>query len=175
MSCTPITLVGIGLDCGSNVGGLSALYIVDIQDVASVGIAGSEVTGITMASGKTFKSFKFRKGNASLTSAGTRSDENGTLFYTTTIEAKFNKMETAKRTDLAAIAAGNTLVIAKDQNGLYWLVGYSALDTYVFGSASAASGAAMADANQYTLTLTSDTPELPMQVAVAFNISSIVA
>ena len=163
MSCTPITLNGIGLDC-SSVGGLAVVYIADVADVDAVTIASGKVTAITMEAGKTFKGFKFRKNNANYTSTGNRSDENGTLFYSTVLEAKFNKMETAKRTEMSAVAAGNTYVIAKDMNGLYWLIGYSTLETYCHGVVNAATGAAMGDANQYVLTLSSDTPGLPYEV-----------
>ena len=175
MACTPISLVGVGLDCGS-VGGLSVIYIIDKANVSTVTLnASNEVSGITLVSGTTFKTFNFRKNNANFASTGNRSDENGTLFYTTVLEAKFNKMETAKRTDMAAISAGNTYVIAKDNNGLYWLIGYSTLNTYVFGNTVGNTGAAMADANQYILTLTSDTPELPFQFVSGFNFTSLVS
>lgn len=173
MSCTPTTLTGVALDCGSNVGGLSVIYIAHTLDVDSVTISGGKVTAITMKSGKTFKSFKFRKGNANYSTTGTRTDENGTLFYSTTLEAKFNKMETAKRTEMTAVANGNTYVIAKDMNGLYWLIGYSTLETYCSSSVNAATGAAMGDANQYVLTLNSDTPDLPYEADASF-IASII-
>lgn len=168
MACSPISLVGVGLDCGS-VGGLSTVYIIDVQNVKSIDIVGGEVTGMTLT-GATFKTYNFRKGNANFTSTGTRSDPNGTLFYSTVLEAKFNKMETSKRTDMAAISAGNTFVVAKDNNGLYWLIGWSSpyLDTYVYGTTVGNTGAAMADANQYTLTLTSETPDLPYQLKSTF-------
>lgn len=164
MSCIPTTLTEVALDCGSNVGGLSVIYIAHTLDVDSVTISGGKVTAITMESGKTFKSFKFRKGNANYSTTGTRTDENGTLFYSTALEAKFNKMETAKRTAMTAVANGNTYVIAKDMNSLYWLIGYSTLETYCSSAVNAATGAAMGDANQYTLTLNSDTPDLPYEV-----------
>lgn len=164
MSCTPTTLTTVALDCGSNVGGLSVIYIAHTLDVDSVTISGGKVTAITMEAGKTFKGFKFRKNNANYTSTGNRSDENGTLFYSTALEAKFNKMETAKRTAMTAVATGNTYVIAKDMNNLYWLIGYSTLETYCSSSVNAATGAAMGDANQYVLTLNSDTPDLPYEV-----------
>lgn len=164
MSCTPVTLSGIALDCGQ-VGGLSVIYIVDIADVTGVTVASGEVTSIAMDSGKKFKSFKFRKNNASFKTESTRNDENGTVFYQTVTEAKFNKMETAKRTEMSALAKGNTLVIAKDNNGLYWLIGN---DSYNYGSVNGDSGSAMSDGNQYIITLTTDTAELPYQIADAF-------
>lgn len=176
-TCAPITLTGFGLDCGS-IGGLSTIYITDRQNVSSVLITGGEVSGITMASSAvTFTEFNFKKNNANFVSTGNRSDENGTLYYETVLEAKFNHMETAKRTDMTEIAKGNTLVIAKDQNGLYWFIGWSQPDvnTYVYGNATANTGAAMGDANQYILTLTAMTPELPYQLTTNFNFTGIVS
>ena len=62
----------------------------------------------------------------------------------------------------SGLAKANTYVIAKDENGKNWFIGY---DSYNSGSASGASGAAMGDANQYEVTLTAITTELPMEVA----------
>lgn len=171
MTCNPITLVGISLDCGS-VGGLSSIYVTDVQNVSSVTIVDGEVTAIAMEDATKFSTFNFRKGNASFSATGNRNDENGTLFYNTVLEAKFNKMETAKRNEMKELTAGNTYVIAKDNNAKYWLIGYGSIDntgsdtleTYAFGNTNANTGAAYADANQYVLTLTSDTPQLPYEV-----------
>lgn len=174
MSCTPMSLTGIALDCG-NVGGLSVVYITDIANVASVAIVDGEVTGITMVSGATFKTFNFRKGNANWVSTGARDDAAGTSSNSTVVELKFNKMETAKRKDLEALAKGNSYVIAKDNNGLYWLIGYSTTNSYAAGSLTANTGANLADPNQYTLTLTAECPESPIQIATAFNVSTIVS
>lgn len=173
MACTPVTLVGVGLDCG-NVGGLSKVYIADVQDVDAVTITSGSVSAITMEAGKTFKTFSFRKGNAVMNITGTRDDAAGTNFVETSIEVSFNKMETAKRTEMQKIATGNTYAIVKDMNGLYWLVGYSTLDTYANGNVSGTSGTNMGDANRYTLTLTAQTPELPLEVASGI-ISAIVS
>lgn len=169
MSCTPITLTGINLDCG-NVGGLSAIYIADIADVSGVTIASGEVTGISMTASKKFRGFKFRRGNANFESTTSRDDAAGTSSVQTVTTAAFNKMETAKRTEMEALSQGNTYIIALDANGLYWLIGYSPVmeNTYNYGSVNASSGANMADSNQYSLTLTADTPELPFQIAAEF-------
>lgn len=175
MSCNAINLIGATLDCGKNVGGLAAIYVTDIQNVLSVGELAGEITGLTMASGTTFKTYNFRKGNGTMTPAGTRTDAAGTIYYTTVVEVKFNKMTSALRTELTAIAEGNTLVIAKDNNGIYHLIGHSNLDTYVYGVVSGASGAAYADPNQFTLTLTSETPDLPKIFASGFSFASIIS
>ena len=169
MACTSVTLNGIALDCG-NVGGLKALYIVDVLDVSSVTVSSGAVTAITMVSTKKFKKFDFRKGNANFTSTSNRNDANGTVVVDTTITANFNYMETAKRTDMSALTKANTYVIAKDNNGKNWFIGY---ESYNGGAVNANTGSQLADANNYVLTLTSQTAELPMEVTDAV-LSSIV-
>lgn len=161
MSCTT-TLLGTALDCG-NVGGLSAIYIAPVSDVTAVAVgADGEVTGITMASGKTFKQFSFRKGNASFTVSGTRDDKNGTYFASTEVSMQFNYMEKTKRTEMVNLANGNVYVIAKDNNGIYWFIGkdsYAAANT-----AGGQSGAEMAEGNFYNVVLSAQTAEIPNTV-----------
>lgn len=161
MACLPFAFNGVALDCG-NVGGLKSIYIADVLDVKDVTLTDGEVTAITMDSGKTFKEFNFRKGNASFSAESSRDDSAGTSFVTTTTTATFNHMETAKRKEMQGLATANTYVIAKDENGKNWFIGYG---SYNSGSANGASGAAMGDANQYEVSLVSMTTELPMEVA----------
>ena len=164
MACTTYVLSGIPIDCGS-IGGLSKLYIAPVADVVSMTIAadglGDAITAITMASNKKFKTFNFRKGNANFTSEGSQDDAAGTYFVTTTLTAQFNKMETVKRTEMVALARTNCYVIAKDMNGIYWFIGNG---SYCIANAAANSGAQRADSNNYTLTITSETNDLPIEV-----------
>ena len=163
MTCSAVVLNGTTLDCG-NVGGLKEVYLADILDVTGITVSGGTVTAIAMSSTKKFKKFEFRKNNANFTSTSTRSDENGTNFVDTTLSVNFNHMETAKRREMVSLSKANTYAIAKDNNGKYWLIGYN---SYCTGTASANSGATMGDANNYVLTITSQTDELPIEVVSA--------
>lgn len=166
MACS-ITLTGVALDCG-NVGGLKKVYIAPIEDVQAIGLTG--ITGgtaigtLTMVSGKKFKEFSFRKGNANFVSTGTRDDAAGTVFNSTVVTLQFNKMETVKRTEVDQLSKGNTYVIAQDQNGVNWFIGYG---SYAAGSVNGQSGAQMGESNNYVVTLTSETADLPYEVSGA--------
>jgi len=161
MACVS-TLLGINLDCDSNVGGLSALYIVPTSDVSviALGVDG-EISGVTMVSGKTFKTYSFKRGNAQFTSTGTHDEKAGTNFYTTELTVSFNKQEKLKRKEMLELSKGQTYMIAKDYNGIYHFIGYG---SYVSGSVVGASGSEMGDANNYSLTMTSMSAELPNTV-----------
>lgn len=165
MSCTPVVLTGIGLDCG-NTGGVSKVYLVDKAHVTGVTFNGSmEVTAFTMEGSNKFKGYSFRRGNASMNTESSRDDQAGTCPYSTTVEVHFNRMESGKRGEMEKLAKGNTYAIVKDMNGLHWLVGYSTLDTYVAGSVQGTTGATMAEPNRYTLNLSTETPDLPYFVS----------
>lgn len=163
MSCIPFSFNGIARDCG-NVGGIRTLYIADVLNVDAVTASEGEITAITMKSTEKFKKFEFRKGNANFASSGNRDDSAGTSFVETVTSASFNHMETAKRKEMQGLATANTYVIAVDENGKAWFIGYN---SYNGGTVNANTGSAMSDANNYEVTLTSSTVELPMEVASA--------
>ena len=91
------TLKGIKLDCSHSLGGIKTVYIANYNDVTDIkynastgsttgstsGVTGSTtgvtftgdtITGITMASGTTFKPYQFRKQTGSMTSTLTQRD-----------------------------------------------------------------------------------------------------
>ena len=159
MACTSATLTGIALDCG-NVGGIKKIYVANTSDVSTIAFgADGEISAMTMEVGKTFKSYSFRKGNASFTVTGNRDDKNGTYYAMTEISAQFNKMEKSKRTEMVELLKANAYVIIKDNNDIYWFVGR---DSYVtLTTAGGQSGAALADGNFYNVVFGSETAELP--------------
>lgn len=162
MACNSVTLNGVSLDCG-NVGGLSAVYIAPIADVSGVTLTtGDTISAITMISGKKFTKYSFKRGNANFVSTGNKNDAASTYFVETVLTVQFNKMETAKRKDMVALASVNSYVIALDNNGIYWFIGYGNFGGS--GNATGNSGAQMADANQYTLTITAQTAGLPYEI-----------
>lgn len=161
MACLPVSFNGVALDCG-NVGGIRTLYIADTLNVDEVTALDGEITAITMKTTEKFKKFEFRKGNANFVSSGNRDDQAGTSFVETVTTASFNHMETAKRKEMQGLSTANTYVIAVDENGKAWFIGYG---SYNGGTVNANTGAAMSDANNYEVTLTSRTVELPMEVA----------
>jgi hypothetical protein len=69
-------------------------------------------------------------------------------------------MEATKRAEIQALLQGEVQVIAVDNNGESWFLGY---DTPVvaIGSQNAQSGAAKTEANQYSITLQDESALLP--------------
>lgn len=158
MSCT-VTLMGIPIDCGTNLSGIKAIYL---ANDASVGtpptVVDGEITEIDASAG-TFYEYIPAKNSGSLTKTLTKDESTGVMYYTNEVVAQFNKMETPKRKELSNIDRGRFKAVVLDSNGKYWFLGYN---NYVSATAvTGQTGAGLDDGNFYTLTLTDISAELP--------------
>jgi hypothetical protein len=161
MACS-ITMTGIAAECKDSIGGIKAAYIAEHADLTSLTETSNVITAITMATGKTFKPFVFRKETGNFTSTINSDDAAGTTFVQSEIVLQFTKQETAKRLEIAALMVGNCAVIIEDGNGKYWFFGEDF--PVVLTAGSAASGTAMGDFNGYNITLTDKSKALPKEV-----------
>lgn len=162
MACSK-TLTGIGFECKDAVGGIVEAYIADINDVATITATSEKVTAITMAEGKKYSTYKFRKQTGSVNSTINTDTAAGTTWYQTDVVLQFTKMETSKRVEISALATGQTSIIVKDSMGKYWLVGTKESPAELTAG-TAATGTAMGDLNGYNITLSEMGAELPLEV-----------
>ena len=161
MSCT-VTLMGIALDCGTNLSGVKAIYLANDASVGDVTVTEGEISAIDASAG-TFYEYIPAKNTGSLTKTLTKDESTGVMYYTNEAVAQFNKMETAKRSELANIDRGRFKAVVLDSNGKYWFLGK---DNYVSASAvTGQTGAGLDDGNFYTLTLTDISAELPYMLS----------
>ena len=160
MACN-VTLMGIALDCGTNLSGIKAIYLANDASVGNVTVSEEQITAIDASAG-TFKKYVPAKNTGSLTKTLTKDESTGVMYYTNEVVAQFNKMETAKRTEIANIDRGQFKAIVLDNNGKYWFLGYN---NYVSATAvTGQTGAGLDEGNFYTLTLTDISAELPYEV-----------
>lgn len=167
MSCNSHTLVGIGLGCKDNMGGIKEVYLIKESDVTDIQLdeAGSAVASITLDSSATFKTYRFRKGTSSMSSTMTTDEAAGTLSVQTDLALQFSKMETAKRLEIMAMCMDSLKGIVLDSNGKYWLLGY---DYPITASAATGNtGTAFSDFGGYNVTLTDNSKEFPFEIPQA--------
>ena len=156
------TLSGLTRDCSSNMGGIVEALIANYDDVTGVTVADGIITVISMASAAKFKRYSFAKNTGSLTSNYNIDAASGVKYVTTDLLLQFNRMETAKRVEITALALGDLAIIVKDANGKYWYLGK---DEPVNASAGdGQTGTARGDANRYTITLQDESQEMPYEV-----------
>ncbi len=161
MPCTQ-TLSGLVKDCAANMGGIVEVLIANHADVSSVAVSDGMISTITMAQSAKFKRYNFAKNTGSLTSTYTIDPASGVKYVPSDLLLQFNRMETAKRVEITALALGDLAVICKDANGKYWYLGK---DEPVNASAGdGQTGTARSDANRYTITLQDNSPDMPYEV-----------
>lgn len=174
MPCSQ-TLNGILQDCAANMGGIVEVYLANKAEVTAT-LSDGKVTAITMASSAKFHKYQFKPGVSSMSSNYQVNQENGTKFVQTDLLLVFNRMETAKRVEVVAMAQGELAAIVKDANGLYWFLGMD--EPIVLNAGDGLTGTARADRNGYSVTLQDNSKEMPFEVLVGtggVDLDSIVA
>lgn len=162
MSCSQV-LSGIAKDCQPSKGGIKRVLIANYADVTQITETQEQVTAITMNEGATFKEFIPARNSSNFTENNQIDTANGTNFVQTDIQLIFNRMDTAKRVELKALALNELVVIVEDANGAYWLFGK---DEPVMASAGTGeSGTARTDRNGFTITLQANDKTLAPEVA----------
>ena len=175
MACAQ-TLSGLVHDCAANMGGIKAVYLANQADVASITVTSNQITGITMETAKYFHKYEFARHTGSLSSNWQINAENGTKFVQTDLLLVFNRMETTKRVEIAAMAAGELVAIVEDNNGVFHYLGQE--NPLEISAGDGLSGTALADRNGYSITLQDQSLGLPMEVLVGtggVDLSTIVA
>lgn len=164
MACKSFALSGIALPCKDNMGGIKEVYIVKSADVTSktLNTEESQIATIVLAESAKFKTYKFRKGTASMTSTASSDEAIGNFSVATELGLQFSKMETSKRLEIMALCLEDVEVIVLDFNGKYWYLGW---DFPVSATAATAqTGTAATDLNGYNITLTDTSAEFPYEV-----------
>ena len=139
---------GRALPCKSSVGGLKAVYFADYGTLGATTIASGEITALA----GTPDFFKFDiKGNSSLETTINSSRENGTTFYTQTLNLTLPVLDKATQEEIKLLATARPHVAIEDYNGNFFLVGLEHGAEVTGGTV--VSGAAMGDLSGFTLTL----------------------
>lgn len=188
MACKSFKLSAINTSCGSNVPSLKNIWVgafdsvewafsyVQVPDpenpqqtIDYVDEDGNKViesiTGATLKNGEDlFVEFGFRKNTCSADTEMTVND-NGSHYFTNSVNMVFAKQDAAKRLNIQALASGDCTVLYKDGNNIVWVIGVDAEAT--LETATATTGTAVSDNNQYELTISETSGIMPIPVAAA--------
>jgi len=154
---------GFTLGCRDNSGGIKNIYILS-GSITTVTEASDGLISDISGSG-TFYKFELTKNTGDLTEAPTPSLENGTVYYESTLNVAFHKLQSSIRNQVKVLAQNPDLkIICETNNGIespytgrYFLIGRYRGATMSAGSAT--TGTAFGDANQYALTFQGLEPE----------------
>lgn len=171
MACTVTT--GRGIDCRDAVGGVAAIYIlVDASDNpvtltnSNSTVVAAEITDVDGASGEVFESSQSHlidlvRNSGSLTTNVVGSMENGTFYYTTTLEFTLHKLDHQTQDLIDKLARHRSTIAVLDNNNNLWAAGFET-GIEMTGS-DGGTGATFADRHGVTLTFqTEHTVPMPM-------------
>lgn len=143
-------------------GGIVEALIANHADVTALTETAGKITAITMTSSAKFHRYQLPRNTGSLSSNYTIDDTTGAKFVASDLVLQVNRMDTAKRIEISALAQGELAIIVKDANGAFWFLGK---DAPVKASAGdGLTGTARADRNGYSITLQDNSLELPLEV-----------
>jgi hypothetical protein len=148
MACTLST--GRTLPCKSAFGGIKSALFSDFGSITALQIDSStkQVTTLT-TSGNWYKYDV--KGNSSLETTVTSSRENGTTFYTQTLNLTLTYLDAKTQAELQEIAVARPYIIVEDYYGNYFLCGYE--NGCELTSGTTVTGAAAGDLSGFTITM----------------------
>ena len=149
MSC--ILDNGISLGCKDSLGGIKEAYIASFNGNEAYTLdADGIITAMTGT--EDFFTFEQRNEQGEFVQTGNHSVENGTNFWEQVVSLIFTKNDATDRNTLKVLAQSTLLVIVKDQNDAYWLVGKTNGADLTASSQSA--GKAYGDLNGTTISIT---------------------
>jgi len=162
MACTALTK-GRGVDCNRISGGIKFIYfgVYDqfVDPIAGTGIAvtNSEIVDIEMLATTGLYRYTMPIGVASATDTIVGSRENGTIYYTPTVQVLFNRLTKEDQNEIKLLGATKVVVFAQLNqqilsNGHDIIIGMGVVNGMELNAGTMDTGAAWGDKNGYTLT-----------------------
>ena len=162
MACTALTR-GRQLNCNRISGGIKAVYFAVLDQVIAFTYDATaapngvrEITNIDMGTDEIYK-YSLPIGTSSLTDTIVGSRENGTVYYTPTINLVYNKLSKEDQNEIKLLASTKTVVFAELNqqlaNGHNVIVAMGMVNGMELNAGTMDSGAAWGDRNGYTCTL----------------------
>lgn len=165
---------GYSLQCRDNIGGVQNVYIGTFNGSSLTYTVSGTNSQITAFGGATTSFYTFNQPleTASFEQAGNYSTENGTSFYTQTVNITLQKLTSTSASLVNALGQGTWRVIVLDQNGIYWLIG--AQNGARVSAATPNTGKALGDLNGTVITFEAKEAITAYQVTSAAALALIV-
>jgi hypothetical protein len=159
------------LPCKSAFGGIKSVFFAEFPVVATFETSDAatlnEVTGFTDS--PTWFQYEV-KGNSSLETTITSSRENGTTFYTQTLNLTLTYLDNLTKNQIQLLVTGRPIVVVEDYYGHLFLCGYeNGMDS---SGGTITTGAAAGDLSGFTLVMEGMEEEAPFFVQAAAGITA---
>ena len=155
MACTALTK-GRGLDCNRISGGIKFIYFAVYDEVTSIPTSAGEITDIEMGSDDLYR-YTMPLGASSVTETITGSTENGTIFYTPTVNIVLNKLTKEDQNQIKLLGQTKVIIFAQlnqtvTATGHDVIVCLGSVNGMELNAGTMDSGASFGDRGGYSLT-----------------------
>jgi hypothetical protein len=160
--------IGFTLDCKDGIGGIKKIVLCDTVQSFEFEVGTEVVSVINAANVNDLYTYELPTQTGSFEETINFNRDNGTVFYTQTVNVMLHKLSAAKRLELQTVATARVVVFVEDTNSNWWAVGYEyGAD---LSTSTAGTGTALGDANGYTLAFTHESPKRAYKLADAPSI-----
>ena len=171
MACTLITH-GRGLDCNRVSGGIKNVYFAIFDTSVPTISALNVLTNVDMGTTKLYK-YVMPRGVSSVTDTIVGSSENGTIYYTPTIQVIYNRLSAVDQNEIKLLGQTQLMIFVECNallpNSTHNLVlCLGAQNGMVLNAGTETTGAAWGDRNGYDLTF-DGMETFPMQTVVDYT------
>jgi len=145
---------GFGIEaCKNGIGGIKKIVLVDKTLVTGFTLDASEVVTLILGpTGADLFTYELPTQTGSFEETINFNRDNGTVFYTQTVNIMMHKLSAANRLELQSVAQARVIVFVLDTNDNWWAIGYEyGAD---LSTATAGTGTVLSDGNGYTLAFT---------------------
>ena len=144
--------IGFTLDCKDGIGGIKKIVLCDTVQSFEFEVGTEVVSVINAANINDLYTYELPTQTGSFEETINFNRDNGTVFYTQTVNVMLHKLSAAKRLELQTVATARVVVFVEDTNSNWWAVGYEyGAD---LSTATAGTGTVLSDGNGYTLAFT---------------------
>ena len=163
---------GRNISCRDGIGGIKAIYIVQKDELTPYVAASGEITDFDLGAGDDIYKYTLKRGTGSFTETINASSENGTVFYTHSINVKLHNLTKEDQNQIKLLAQQRMVIFAElnalNSAGKNVIVGCGLDNGMELSAGTNTSGVGLGDMNGYDWTFESQEPN-PMQTVADYT------
>jgi len=163
---------GRNITCRDGIGGVKAIYLVQHDELTSYTAASGEVTDLDLGSGDDIYKYVLKRGTGSVTETVNASSENGTVFYTHSVNIKLHNLTKEDQNEIKLLAQQRMVVFAElnqlNSTGKNTIVACGLDNGAELSAGTSVSGVALGDMVGYDFTFEAQEPN-PMQLVADYT------
>jgi len=163
---------GRNISCRIGIGGIKAIYIAQHDELTSYTAASGEVTDFDLGGSDDLYKYLLKRGTGSVTETINASSENGTVFYTHSVNVKLHNLTKEDQNEIKLLAQQRMVIFAElnqlNSTGKNTIVALGLDNGCELSAGTSVSGAALGDTVGYDFTFEAMEPN-PMQLLADYT------